>query len=159
MLQERTKWIKIAGRLNQSWQDNYYYINKEKQLLNKSKNQIFHKIDKTLERFMKENRGDISKFGNKKENSTRYTLKIRKIWKFFLQSIQITFKVLFYGAFFKWRYMGNNSLKRFLQRSLVVRVPGFHCHDLGSILGLGTEIPQTMQRRKKKKRRILSTGH
>ena len=76
MLQERTKWTKIAVRLNQSWQDNYYYINKEKQLLNKSKNQIFHKIDKTLERFTKENRGDISKFGNKKENSTRHTLKI-----------------------------------------------------------------------------------
>ena len=76
MLWERTKWTKLAGRLNQSWQDNYYYINKEKQLLNKSSNQIFDKINKTLERFMKENRGHISKFGNKKESSTKYTVKI-----------------------------------------------------------------------------------
>ena len=28
---------------------------------------------------------------------------------------------------------------------LVVKIPGFHCHGQGSILGQGTEIPQAMQ--------------
>lgn len=63
-------------------------------------NQIFGKINKTLERFMKENRGHISKFGNKKESSTKYTVKIQKDMKIFSQVYTITFKVLFYSAFF-----------------------------------------------------------
>ena len=48
-------------------------------------NQIFDKINKTLERFMKENRGHISKFGDKKESSTKYTVKIQKDMKIFSQ--------------------------------------------------------------------------
>ena len=34
---------------------------------------------------------------------------------------------------------------------LVVRIPGAHCHGLGSIPGQGTEIPQAAQPGKKKK--------
>ena len=33
----------------------------------------------------------------------------------------------------------------------MVRIPGFHCHGLGSIPGRGTEIPQSVQRGQKKK--------
>ena len=35
---------------------------------------------------------------------------------------------------------------------LVVRIPGFHCHGLGSIPGWGTEIPQDMWCGQKKKK-------
>lgn len=33
---------------------------------------------------------------------------------------------------------------------LVVRIPGFHCRGLGSILGQGTEIPQAAWPKKRK---------
>ena len=36
---------------------------------------------------------------------------------------------------------------------LMVRVPGFHCHGLGSIPGRGTEIPQAERCGKQKKER------
>ena len=35
---------------------------------------------------------------------------------------------------------------------LVVRIPGFHCHDPGSIPGQGTEIPKAASHGQKKKR-------
>ena len=36
---------------------------------------------------------------------------------------------------------------------LVVRILGFHCHDLGSVPGRGTEVPQAMQHEQKKKKK------
>ena len=35
---------------------------------------------------------------------------------------------------------------------LVVRIPGFHCRDLGSIPGQGTEIVQAARRGQKKEK-------
>ena len=38
--------------------------------------------------------------------------------------------------------------------ALVVRIPGFHCHDQGSIPSWGTEIPQAMWCGQRKKNKV-----
>ena len=43
-----------------------------------------------------------------------------------------------------------------LPGALVVKIPDFHCHGLGSIPGQGTEIPQAMWPKEKKKRKEMS---
>ena len=37
----------------------------------------------------------------------------------------------------------------------MIRIPGFHCHGLGSVLGPGTEIPQAMWHSQKKKKKKM----
>ena len=45
---------------------------------------------------------------------------------------------------------------------LVVRIPHFHCHDLGSTPGWGTEVPQAAgaaEREKKERRKSCAHTH
>ena len=58
-----------------------------------------------------------------------------------LKDIKLTYSNLLHLYTLTMNYQKEKFKSHIYKSSLVVRIPGFHCHDSGSISGQGTGIP------------------
>ena len=55
------------------------------------------------------------------------------------------FRAFLDEGFIEYRKLSHKNYRREFPGGLVIRIPGFHCRDPGSIPDRGTEIPQASQ--------------